>query len=85
MGKLLRSCRHFSIFFLIQFYSLVGLYFSVCITTNQIGRNDGFEVEESKLIRVHHVVEMKLPAQAIFIESKEMRKQKRIDDLQSKL
>ena len=57
----------------------------VCITTNQIGGNDGFEVKQSKLIRVHHVVEMKLPAQAIFIESKEMRKQKRIDDLQSKL
>ena len=58
-GLVFFSHTNFGIFFLIQLYSLVGLYFCLCnnVTTNQISVNDGFEVEKSKFIWVHNVVE----------------------------
>lgn len=30
---------------------------SACVMTNRIGWNDGFQIEKSKLIWVHHVVD----------------------------
>ena len=59
LGVGLESCLVHTgiiIFFLIQFYSLMGLYFCL-LTTKQVVGNHGFETKDSKIILVHHVVD----------------------------
>ena len=74
-------------FFFFFFFNSVILCWSSTFasTTNQIGGNDSFEIEEGKLIWVHHLVD-KLAASIGYISQVEKNAHvKRIDDLRSKL